>query len=80
MSRNPDKNFPGDSECSLGVVVGALGTTHVCQNCRGDGCKPRHRKRKERVRALSGSTIFTDQKGRSVYVNLETGACVVLDD
>jgi hypothetical protein len=73
--------FPGDSDCSGGLVTND-GAAHVCLKCHGDGCKPKRTRRAPRralYESLSGSTVYTDQKGRPVFVNLETGTAYVVE-
>lgn len=79
------KNYPGDSECSLGLVHND-GRAHVCQVCGGNGCPQKGQgrafrtRRRELFRNLSGSTVFRDQKGRAVFVDLEKGTAYVLEE
>lgn len=80
-----DLSFPGDSECALGLVTTGDGYAHVCFNCEGRGCKPKLPNRGARARRralledLSGSTVLTDQKGRTVFVDLERGRVYVAE-
>lgn len=79
------QNFPGDSACDLGIVTNG-GSCHVCQICKGDGCKPKIPGRASRARRLdqllklSGSTILSDQKGRAVFVDLEAQTAYVMEE
>lgn len=79
------KNFPGDSECYAGLVQEDELTAHVCLDCNGNGCKPKRVRRDVRERAaqrlldLSGSTVFPDQRGRAVFVNIERGTAFVVE-
>jgi hypothetical protein len=89
MSRRPDQNFAGDSECALGMVHcndEFCTGTHVCLNCGGKGCKQKkvradvRERRAELLKSLSGAVVMSDQKGRMVLVDVERGTCHVMEE
>lgn len=77
-------NWPGDSACDLGLVTDFEGTTHVCDTCSGNGCKPKRARnsktKRQLYQSLSGSVVFSDQKGRAVFVNMESGNAFVVEN
>lgn len=79
------KNFPGDSECTLGLVEGVDERTHVCQDCLGNGCPSKRvsyrvlARHRLKLLELSGSTVLSDQKGRMVFVDLDKRTAFVME-
>lgn len=88
MGRQVNRNFPGDSDCRAGLVTNPEDgdfTSHVCQNCSGNGCVPKApqkaaaQRRRQLIAGQSPSYVLTDQRGNTVFVNLEKGTAYVLE-